>query len=88
MPRDPSGRLGRPKVVDGLIGALVWWLDTHPEVPGEQFHKSLRSSGRTEGFKRLIKQVQRVGCGYRHMIKSQRRTLSHIAVTRRHRAAG
>ncbi len=40
------------------------------------------SNARTEGFNRIIKQVQRVGCGYRNMINYKRRILSHIAVTR------
>jgi hypothetical protein len=30
----------------------------------------------------IIKQIKRVGCGYRNMINYQRRILSHIAVTR------
>ena len=39
-------------------------------------------NARTEGFNRIIKQVKRVGCGYRNMDNYQRRILSHIAVTR------
>jgi transposase len=45
------------------------------------------SNARTEGFNRIIKQVKRVGCGYRNMINYQRRILSHIAVTRPLRSA-
>jgi transposase len=45
------------------------------------------TNARTEGFNRIIKQVKRVGCGYRNMINYQRRILSHIAVTRPHRTA-
>ena len=45
------------------------------------------SNARTEGFNRIIKQVKRVGCGYRNMINYQRRILSHIAVTRPQRSA-
>jgi len=45
------------------------------------------TNGRTEGFNRIIKQVKRVGCGYRNMINYQRRILTHIAVTRPHRSA-
>jgi transposase len=44
-------------------------------------------NARTEGFNRIIKQVKRVGCGYRNMINYQRRILSHIAVTRPRRSA-
>ena len=44
-------------------------------------------NARTEGFNRIIKQVKRVGCGYRNMDNYQRRILSHIAVTRPQRSA-
>ena len=44
-------------------------------------------NARTEGFNRIIKQVKRVGCGYRNLDNYQRRILSHIAVTRPHRSA-
>ncbi len=40
------------------------------------------TNARTEGFNRIIKQVKRVGCGYRNMDNYQRRILIHIAVTR------
>jgi transposase len=39
------------------------------------------SNARTEGFNRIINQTKRIGCGYRNMIRYQRRVLSHIAVT-------
>ena len=45
------------------------------------------TNARTEGFNRIIKQVKRVGCGYRNLDNYQRRILSHIAVTRPHRSA-
>ncbi len=45
------------------------------------------TNARTEGFNRIIKQVKRVGCGYRNMINYQRRILTHIAVTRPCRSA-
>jgi transposase len=44
-------------------------------------------NARTEGFNRIIKQVKRVGCGYRNLDNYQRRILSHIAVTRPQRSA-
>jgi transposase len=44
-------------------------------------------NARTEGFNRIIKQVKRVGCGYRNMDNYQRRILSHIAITRPQRSA-
>jgi transposase len=40
------------------------------------------TNARTEGFNRIIKQVKRVGCGFRNMDNYQRRIMSHIAVTR------
>ena len=40
------------------------------------------SNVRTEGFNRVIKETNRVACGYRSMANCQRRILSHIAVTR------
>jgi transposase len=40
------------------------------------------TNARTEGFNRIIKQIKRVGCGFRNMINYQRRILTHIAVTR------
>ncbi len=40
------------------------------------------NNARTEGFNRVIKQVKRVGCGYRNMDNYERRILTHIAVTR------
>jgi len=45
------------------------------------------SNARTEGFNRIIKQVKRVGCGYRNMTNYRRRILTHIAVTRPCRSA-
>jgi transposase len=44
-------------------------------------------NARTEGFNRIIKQVKRIGCGYRNMDNYQRRILSHIAVTRPQKSA-
>ena len=40
------------------------------------------TNARTEGFNRVIKQVKRTGCGYRNMANYERRTLTHIALTR------
>lgn len=40
------------------------------------------TNARTEGFNRVIKQVKRVGCGFRNMDNYQRRIMSHIALTR------
>lgn len=40
------------------------------------------TNARTEGFNRTIKQVKRVGCGFRNMDNYQRRIMAHIAVTR------
>ena len=40
------------------------------------------TNARTEGFNRIIKQVKRVGCGFRNIDNYQRRIMAHIAVTR------
>ncbi len=45
------------------------------------------TNARTEGFNRIIKQVKRVGCGFRNMNNYQRRIMAHIAVTRPRRDA-
>ena len=43
------------------------------------------TNARTEGYNRLVKQVKRVGCGYRNTEHSMRRIRFHC--TRRERAA-
>jgi transposase len=45
------------------------------------------TNARTEGYNRVIKQVKRVGCGYRNMDNYQRRILTHSALTRGQTAA-
>ena len=45
------------------------------------------TNARTEGFNRVIKQVKRVGCGFRNIDNYQRRIMAHIAVTRPRRDA-
>lgn len=45
------------------------------------------TNARTEGFNRVIKQVKRVGCGFRNMDNYRRRIMAHIAVTRPRSAA-
>jgi transposase len=42
---------------------------------------------RTEGFNRIIKNTQRVACGFRNLENYQRRVLSAIALTRAWRDA-
>ena len=65
-----------------LAGTIqTWW----PAIVVALTHDI--SNARTEGFNRIIKQVKRVGCGYRNMINYQRRNLSYIAVTRPQRSA-
>ncbi|WP_343710193.1 transposase, partial [Mycobacterium sp.] len=43
------------------------------------------TNARTEGYNRLVKQVKRVGCGYRNTRNSARRIRFHC--TRKKRAA-
>jgi transposase len=40
------------------------------------------TNARTEGFNRIIKQVKRIGCGFRNMDNYQRRIMAHIAISR------
>jgi transposase len=54
----------------------TWWPAIHVALT-EQV-----TNARTEGFNRIIKQVKRVGCGFRNMDNYRRRIMSHIAVTR------
>jgi transposase len=54
----------------------TWWPAIHVALT-EQV-----TNARTEGFNRIIKQVKRVGCGFRNMDNYQRRIMAHIAVTR------
>lgn len=54
----------------------TWW--PHILV----FLKLRVTNARTEGFNRTIKQVKRVGCGFRNMDNYERRIMAHIAQTR------
>ena len=69
--RSDPARQHHPNLVAAVLTALLADID----------------NARTEGFNRIIKQVKRVGCGYRNMDNYQRRILSHIAVTRPQRSA-
>ncbi len=40
------------------------------------------TNARTEGFNRVIKQVKRVGCGFRNQDNYRRRIMLHVAVSR------
>ena len=51
----------------------TWW----PEI--EAFLRLRVTNARTEGGNRVIKQLKRVGCGYRNQGNYQRRILLHIA---------
>ena len=65
-----------------LAGTIqTWWPAVLTALTAEV------DNARTEGFNRIIKQVKRVGCGYRNIDNYQRRILSHIAVTRPQRSA-
>lgn len=56
----------------------AWWPEIHA------FLTSGVTNARTEGYNRLVKQVKRVGCGYRNPDNSARRIRFHC--TRRQRA--
>ena len=51
----------------------TWW----PHV--ERFLMTGVTNARTEGYNRVIKQLKRVGCGYRNQANYQRRIVLHIA---------
>jgi hypothetical protein len=53
----------------------TWWPAIHVALTEHV------SNARTESFNRIIKQVKRVGCGFRNMDNYQRRIMSYIAVT-------
>jgi transposase len=59
----------------------TWWPAIHIAL-AEQV-----TNARTEGYNRIIKQVKRVGCGFRNIDNYQRRIMTHIAVTRPRRQA-
>ncbi|WND56260.1 ISL3 family transposase [Mycolicibacterium vanbaalenii] len=63
-----------------LAGTIdTWW----PEI--NAFVTTGITNGRTEGYNRLVKQVKRVGCGFRNRENSARRIRFHC--TRKQRAA-
>lgn len=63
-----------------LAGTVeTWW----PEI--EAFIDTGITNARTEGLNRLVKQVKRVGCGFRNVDNQHRRVRFHC--TRSHRAA-
>ncbi len=51
----------------------TWW----PHI--EAFLMTGVTNARTEGYNRAIKQIERVGCGYRNQANYERRILLHIA---------
>lgn len=51
----------------------LWW----PHI--EAFLMTGVTNARTEGYNRAIKQIKRVGCGYRNQANYERRILLHIA---------
>jgi transposase len=51
----------------------TWW----PHI--EAFLLSGVTNARTEGYNRVIKQIKRVGCGYRNQANYERRIVLHIA---------
>jgi transposase len=51
----------------------TWW----PAI--EAFLKLRVTNARTEGSNRVIKQLKRVGCGYRNQANYERRIVLHVA---------
>lgn len=59
-----------------LAGTVeTWW----PTI--EAFLRLRVTNARTEGYNRVIKQVKRVGCGFRNQTHYEQRIMLHIAVT-------
>ncbi len=54
----------------------TWW----PHI--EPFLVTGITNARTEGYNRVIKQLKRVGCGYRNQVNYERRIVLHIAAKR------
>ncbi len=53
----------------------TWWSEI------ESFLELAVTNARIEGYNRVIKQVKRVGCGFRNQTHYEQRTMLHIAVT-------
>ena len=51
----------------------IWW----PAI--EAFLRLRITNARTEGSNRVIKQLKRVGCGYRNQTNYERRIVLHVA---------
>ena len=54
----------------------AWWTEI------EGFLELGLTHAHAEGYNRVIKQVQRVGCGFRNQTHYEQRIMLHIAVTR------
>jgi transposase len=81
-------RRGKPRAIVAVgrsILVIVWHLlaDWWPEI--NAFVQTAITDVRTEGYNRLVKQVKRVGCGFRNREHSARRIRFHC--TRKQRAA-
>ena len=49
-------------------------------MAGDRAFLKLRvTNARTEGSNRVIKQLKRVGCGYRNQVNYERRIVLHVA---------
>jgi len=68
-----------PELLTLAITVDTWWPEIHV------FLTTGITNARTEGYNRLLKQVKRVGCGFRNREHSPRRIRFHC--TRRQRAA-
>ena len=60
-----------PELVTLAATVDAWW----PEI--DAFVRTGITNARTEGYNRLVKQVKRVGCGYRNTDNSMRRIRFH-----------
>ncbi len=70
---DAAARADMPETSRLAATIETWW----PHI--EAFLTTGVTNARTEGYNRVIKQLKRVGCGYRNQANYERRIVLHIA---------
>lgn len=70
---DAAARADMPETTRLAETIQTWW----PAV--EAFLRLRVTNARTEGANRIIKQIKRVGCGYRNQANYERRIVLHVA---------
>ncbi len=70
---DACASAAMPETTRLATTIATWW----PHI--EPFLMTGITNARTEGYNRVIKQIKRVGCGYRNQANYERRIVLHIA---------